>query len=110
MCLAGRRPRCCSARPAGLSSRGLCDRATPHLAARRAGKLCLASSADAVIGEAGAGHLVRTIDVAQIDEHRLVHGLLEPAEIEGAKLLPFGHDDEGVGTFGATIWPVREAD
>src|SRR5205807_1988296 len=52
----------------------------------------LPRAADAVVDEAGARHLVGAVDVAQVDDHRLRHRLLEAVEIERAKKLPFGDD------------------
>src|SRR5215471_2927824 len=50
------------------------------------------------------------IYVAQINKHGLPHHALEALEVEGAKLLPFGDDDERVGAFGAGIGTVAECD
>src|SRR5580692_3734574 len=68
----------------------------------------LARPPDAVIRE--PLELFRPVDVAQVDQHRLLHHALEAVEIEGAELLPFGDDDEGVGAFRAGIGALAEFD
>src|SRR5258708_12698369 len=49
------------------------------------------------------------IDIAQVHQHGLLHHPLEALEVEGAKLLPFGDDDEGVAVFGAGVGTVAES-
>ena len=53
------------------------------------------SPAGREIAEIRAVHFVGPIDVAQMDDHRLRHDILEPLQIEGAELFPFGRDDDG---------------
>jgi hypothetical protein len=63
---------------------------------------------DAVIGE--ALDLLGAIDVAQVDQDRLLHHRPQAFEIERPELSPFGDDDEGVGVLGAVIGPAGELD
>ena len=49
---------------------------------------------NAFVDEAVARDLVRPIDVAKIDQHRLRHDFLQPLEVERAELLPFGDDHQ----------------
>jgi hypothetical protein len=64
--------------------------------------------ANAVVGEAVP--ILRAVDVAQVDQHRLLHRGPAALEIERAELLPFGDDDEGIGAVGAGIGAVAEFD
>src|ERR1019366_9601315 len=63
---------------------------------------------DALIDEAVARDFLRTVDIAQIDQHRALHHRLEPREIERAELLPFGHDHQRGGALGASIGVLAE--
>ena len=67
-------------------------------------------TADAFVSEAAADHLIRPINVTQIDNDRGGHRGLEPIEIERAELLPFGHDDDRIRAFGAAVRPVAKDD
>ncbi len=78
-------------------------RKTSHRSARPSGG---GLSPDAHIGEAVPGDFLRPVDVAQVDDHRPRHRLLELVEIERAELLPFGDDDQRIGAFGAAIGAV----
>src|SRR5579883_1603269 len=81
------------------------SRAAPPGTARRSLRAGLRPS-DAVVDEAELRHLVGAIDVAQVDQDRLLHRLLDALEIEGAELLPFGDADERVGALGAGVRTV----
>src|SRR5580700_5160112 len=78
--LTGTRPERGRAEPHGLTGRDL-------------------PAADAVILEAGGAHLLRPVDVAQIDDERPVEELPHPPEVEGAERVPFGDQDQRVGAF-----------
>ena len=66
------------------------DGALLHVLAVRRGT---ARAADAVITETRGGHLVRLVDVAQVDHQRARQEVPDAAEIEPAKLVPFGQQD-----------------
>jgi len=44
---------------------------------------------NAFVSEAVLGQFFRLVDIAQVDDHRLCHVLLQPLQVEGAELLPF---------------------
>src|SRR5689334_11440315 len=77
-------------------------------AALAAGLLCRPRPPDAVINEPELRHLGWTIDIAQIDQHGLLHHRFDAVEIERAELLPFGDDHQRVGVLGARIRAVGE--
>src|SRR5215218_996277 len=49
-----------------------------------------------LIGEAQATHLLGIEDIAQIDDARLAHHLLDTPRIEAAKLVPLGDHDQDI--------------
>ena len=55
---------------------------------------------DAFIDKAVAGDFVGPVNIAKVDEDRLRHYFLQPLEIESAKLLPFGNDNQRGGALG----------
>src|SRR3989475_11057621 len=55
------------------------------------------------VGEAESAHVLRVIDVAPVDDHRTAHRRLDPAEVELAELVPFGHHDQRVRAIGESI-------
>ena len=58
---------------------------------------------DAHIGESVLGEIVGPVDVAQVDEDRLLERVPDALEVEGPEGVPFGDDDEGVGALSAGI-------
>lgn len=62
----------------------------------------------AVISEVVAFHLAGAVDIAQVDEHRRLHGQPEELEIERLELTPFRHQHGDVGTVGGLIGPFDE--
>src|SRR5262249_21686102 len=66
----------------------------PEKKALRLFPLLRPRASDAVVHEAKLCHLVGTIDVAQVDQHGLLHHGLDAIEIESAELLPLGHDHQ----------------
>src|SRR5690242_2353550 len=68
------------------------------------------SNSNARMVEASARDLIRTIDVAQVDQHGLGHRLLETGEIKRAELLPFGDDHQRGGALRAVIGVLAEGD
>src|SRR5437764_13097280 len=64
----------------------------------------------AVVYKAEFRHLGRAIDVAQVDQHRLLHHRFDAVEIERAELLPLGDDHQRIGALGARVRTVGECD
>ena len=58
---------------------------------------------DAGIDKTAPGHVLRVVDVAQIDHDRRGESRFDAIEIERAKRIPFGHDDQRVGLVAAGI-------
>src|SRR6516164_3180948 len=54
-------------------------------------------AADAEIREARRGHLLRLVDVAQIDYQRARQQGFDAAQIERAELIPFSQQDQRIG-------------
>src|SRR5207244_7792327 len=64
----------------------------PHPASRQGpqrGPRAQRRAADAEIGQTSGRHLLRLVDVAQIDHQRARQQTLDAAEIEPAELVPF---------------------
>ena len=90
------------------SRRRLAGRGEVGFAASRRPDQDLPRPPHALIRKAGAGDFLRRIDVAQVDQHRALHHVLQPLEIERAELLPFGHDHQRGGALGAVIGVLAE--
>ena len=54
----------------------------------------LRRAADAEIRETRHGHLLRLVDVAQVDHQRARQQIPDAAQIEPAELVPFGQQDQ----------------
>src|SRR5260370_16655942 len=54
------------------------------------------AATNATIREAEGFHFARLVDIAAIDEYRMVHGVLDLVHIERLKLVPFGHNHQGI--------------
>ena len=48
-------------------------------------------------------HILGAVDVAEIDDHRAGHEVMQALKIERTELLPFGGDDECIGGFSTVI-------
>src|SRR5580700_7513570 len=66
--------------------------------------------AHAFIGEAQAAHFLGVEDVAQIDDARLAHDLLDTPRIESAELVPFGDHDQHVRFEGRLVSRLGKGD
>src|SRR5262245_16894979 len=81
--------------------------AAPREWPRRMGRLsCLLArrwSADAHVSEILKRHFFRPVDIAQVDENRSFQLGAHAIDIERAKLVPFGQNDEGVCSLGAGV-------
>ena len=69
-----------------------------------------AAPSDAVIRETGLLQVVRVIEVASIEYHRLQQLLFQTREIGTAKLVPFGHDDQPVCTGEGVVTTLADGD
>src|SRR5205807_7379914 len=49
---------------------------------------------NAIVLEAPPRHIVRLIDIAQVNKNRLLECRLESLQVECAELFPFGYDDQ----------------
>src|SRR4051812_2369797 len=67
-------------------------------------------SADAVPPQPGLLHLLRRIDVPQVDEYRLRHGPREPLEVQRPQHVPFRDQHHRVGTGRRGVRVVEELD
>ena len=67
-------------------------------------------SPDAFVAKSVCDHILRLIDVSKINNDRARHRALQTVQIQGAELLPLGHDYQCVGAIRATIWTVAIAD
>jgi hypothetical protein len=65
---------------------------------------------DALVSEALFCHLFGLIDVAQVHDQRMCHLFFESLQIQRAKLLPFCHDDQGIGFLRTVIGAVAIRD
>ena len=54
-------------------------------------------AADGAVFESSVGEFLGVVDVATVDNEGVLHGLLHHAEARHAELLPFGHEEKGVG-------------
>src|SRR6266851_2888144 len=68
--------------------------APPVTTARKSG------TADAPVDEAAFAHRLGVEDVAAVDDHRTAHQAFDPIEVELAKLVPLGDDEQRVRTGG----------
>ena len=50
-----------------------------------------------IVGEAELAHLVRLVDVAAVEDHRLLHQRLHALEVRPAELVPLGDEQQRVG-------------
>jgi len=64
----------------------------------------LAGTPNTLIQKPALCQFIGIIDVAKINDDRIRHLALQSIEIKRPKLLPFGYDDQGIGTGGAFIW------
>src|SRR5574343_1499107 len=55
------------------------------------------SAPDGEIFDARPAHELRVVQVAAIEDHRVLQGFLDLVKIGTAEFLPFGHDDQRVG-------------
>ena len=62
-----------------------------HFSAR-----CL-SAPDGEILDAAAAHQFRVVEVAPVEDHRVLQGLLDGREVRAAEFLPLGDDDQRIG-------------
>src|SRR5690242_20198849 len=69
--------------------------------ARHAGPCC--NPSDAVVAKASGERLLTAVDVPEIDQDLGRHHFSKPMEIQGAELLPLGHDHKRIGALGASI-------
>ena len=60
-------------------------------------------SAYADIVKAALGHVIRRIDIAQINHDITGQGFFQPVHIQCAELIPLGHDHQTVCTFGTQV-------
>src|SRR5256885_5387441 len=60
-------------------------------------------AADATVDEAAFPHRLRVEDVAAVDDDGAAHQALDAIEVQLAKFVPFGHDEQGVGTGGDRV-------
>ena len=67
-------------------------------------------SSDAHVDKTARAHLVHSINISQIDEHRTLPSRLQPIEVKRAKLFPFGGDDDRMGARDAVIGALTEGD
>src|SRR6476661_763187 len=80
-----------STRAAATRSRHVEKRALTGGSTRRS------SPADRHVFEAGAAHDVRLVQIATVEDQRLLHSPMQHLEVGAVKLLPFGDDDERIG-------------
>ena len=62
---------------------------------------------DAGIGETFLLHVLRSVDISEVDNNWTCHESFHAVEIKGAKLLPFGDNHSRVGVFKALIGTGR---
>src|SRR2546427_3428098 len=60
-------------------------------------------AADAAVDEAAFAHRLRVEDVAAVDDDGPAHQAFDPIEVELAKFVPLGDDEQGVGTGGDRV-------
>src|SRR5260370_32883044 len=73
--------------------------APPETTARGFAGLLLAANSS--IREPKGAHHGRIVDVAPVDHDRPPHRLLDPAQVEGPKLVPLRYHDHGIGAGGS---------
>jgi hypothetical protein len=56
-----------------------------------------------LVNEADSSHIVGSIDIAQIDDHRLRHFALQALQIKCAELRPFRDNHERIGAADASV-------
>src|SRR5882672_5345293 len=63
----------------------------------------LAGTPDTLIQKPALCQLIWIIDIAKINDDRMRHLAFQSIEIKRPKLLPFGYDDQSIGTVGTFI-------
>src|SRR5260370_22861907 len=59
--------------------------------------------ADTVVVQSGAGHFFATVEVAAIQNDRIIQQLAQTRQVEGREFLPLGQYQQSIGAFGRTI-------
>src|SRR5260370_22009912 len=75
----------------------VCRLAHANAPDRRESSVARPGTAYAFIGKTQAAHFLGVEDVAQVDDPRLAHRLLQPSRIEAAEVAPFGDADQHIG-------------
>ena len=57
----------------------------------------LSLATDGAVFKSCVGEFLCIVDIAAVDDEGVLHGLLHHAEARHTELLPFGHEEEGVG-------------
>src|SRR3990167_8766184 len=66
-------------------------------------------SSDRIVGEAQSLQFLRVVNVAAVENNRAFQQLFDGLKVRAAKLIPFGNDQERIGSFEGVVIPAMIA-